>query len=66
MPRILGYAFNPLSVYFCDDAGGVLRAILYEVNSTFGERHSYVIGVDPAGLPSATRNASGFTPPARR
>jgi DUF1365 family protein len=48
MPRILGYAFNPISVYFCDDASGELRALLYEVNSTFGERHSYLIEVDPA------------------
>ncbi len=39
MPRILGYAFNPISVYFCDDANGELRALLCEVNSTFGERH---------------------------
>jgi len=46
MPRILGYAFNPLSVYFCDDATGALRALIYEVNNTFGERHSYVIEVD--------------------
>jgi uncharacterized protein len=45
MPRILGYAFNPISVYFCDDANGVLRAILYEVNNTFGQRHSYFIPV---------------------
>jgi DUF1365 family protein len=46
MPRILGYAFNPLSVYFCHDAGGDLRAILYEVNNTFGERHCYLLEVD--------------------
>jgi DUF1365 family protein len=48
MPRILGYAFNPLSVYFCHDHDGALRAILYEVNNTFGERHSYLIEVDAA------------------
>ncbi|MDQ6638727.1 MAG: DUF1365 family protein [Pseudomonadota bacterium] len=48
MPRILGYAFNPLSVYFCDGADGALRALLYEVNNTFGERHSYLIEVDAA------------------
>ena len=48
MPRILGYAFNPLSVYFCHAPGGALRAILYEVNNTFGERHSYLIEVDAA------------------
>ena len=46
MPRILGYAFNPLSVYFCDDADGALQALIYEVNNTFGERHSYLIEVD--------------------
>jgi uncharacterized protein len=46
MPRILGYAFNPLSVYFCHAADGALKAILYEVNNTFGERHRYLIAVD--------------------
>ena len=47
MPRILGYAFNPLSVYFCHHPAGSLQAILYEVNNTFGERHSYLIEVAP-------------------
>jgi len=46
MPRILGYAFNPLSVYFCHAVDGTLAAILYEVNNTFGERHSYLMAVD--------------------
>ncbi len=46
MPRILGFAFNPLSVYFCHDRAGRLGAILYEVNNTFGERHSYLIPVE--------------------
>jgi hypothetical protein len=54
MPRILGYAFNPLSVYFCHDAGGALQALIYEVNNTFGERHSYLIAVD-AGERDGTR-----------
>ncbi|WP_067270940.1 DUF1365 domain-containing protein [Mitsuaria sp. 7] len=48
MPRLLGYAFNPLSVWFCDGPDGALRAIVYEVNNTFGERHSYLIEVDEA------------------
>ena len=48
MPRILGYAFNPLSVYFCHAADGSLSAILYEVSNTFGQRHSYLIEVDAA------------------
>ncbi|WP_346892288.1 DUF1365 family protein [uncultured Roseibium sp.] len=42
-PRIFGYAFNPLTVYFCRTADGELRAILYEVSNTFHERHTYVI-----------------------
>ncbi len=42
-PRLLGYVFNPLTVYFCQHRGGGLAAILYEVNNTFGGRHTYVI-----------------------
>ena len=42
MPRILGYGFNPLSIFFCHRRDGSLEAILYEVNNTFGERHSYL------------------------
>jgi len=49
MPRVLGYVFNPLSVYFCYRRTGGLTAIVYEVNNTFGERHSYVIPVGPDG-----------------
>jgi DUF1365 family protein len=45
MPRILGYAFNPLSVYFCHRHDGTLLAIIYEVHNTFGQRHSYLIPV---------------------
>jgi DUF1365 family protein len=47
MPRILGYAFNPLSIYFCHRPNGTLAAILYEVTNTFRERHSYLMPVDP-------------------
>jgi DUF1365 family protein len=45
MPRILGYGFNPLSIYFCSGHDGSLEAIIYQVHNTFGERHSYVIPV---------------------
>ena len=54
MPRILGYAFNPLTVYFCHRPDGSLQALLYEVNNTFGERHSYLIAV-PEAEQHATR-----------
>ena len=46
LPRMLGYVFNPLSIYFCYAAAGNLCAILYEVHNTFGESHTYVIPVD--------------------
>jgi hypothetical protein len=50
MPRVLGYGFNPLSVYFCHHRDGRLVALLHEVHNTFGERHTYLIPVDePAG-----------------
>lgn len=48
MPRMLGYAFNPLSIYFCHNRQGKPTAILYEVNNTFGQRHSYLIPVGEA------------------
>ncbi|MGV3579107.1 DUF1365 domain-containing protein [Brevundimonas sp.] len=51
LPRILGYGFNPLSVYFCHDATGRLTAILYEVSNTFGGRHSYLMPVGGASGP---------------
>ncbi len=43
MPRVLGYGFNPISAFFCHRPDGALAAVLYEVTSTFGERHSYLI-----------------------
>ncbi|MGB0749331.1 MAG: DUF1365 domain-containing protein [Magnetospiraceae bacterium] len=46
-PRMLGYVFNPLSVYYCYDRGGALQALLYEVHNTHGERHTYVLPVNP-------------------
>lgn len=44
-PRILGYAFNPLAVYYCYGADNQLFAMLYEVSNTFGQRHSYLLPV---------------------
>ena len=45
MPRILGYVFNPISIYYCHQADRRLAAVVYEVTSTFGVRHAYVIPV---------------------
>ena len=47
-PRILGYVFNPLSVYWVYDRSDRLRAVLYEVKNTFGGQHAYAIAVDGA------------------
>ena len=46
LPRVLGYAFNPISVWFCHGPDGALRAILYEVSNTFGESHDYLVPVE--------------------
>ena len=57
MPRLLGFVFNPLSVYFCYHRNGSLVAILYEVNNTFGERHSYLLPATP-GAGGVVRQSS--------
>lgn len=41
--RVLGYVFNPLTLYWCHDADGVLRHIIAEVHNTYGERHAYLL-----------------------
>jgi uncharacterized protein len=48
-PRCLGAAFNPLSVYYCISPDGGLRALIYEVNNTFGQRRSYVVRAGELG-----------------
>lgn len=42
-PRVLGYVFNPLSVYYVFAPTGELESLVYEVSNTFGERKSYVL-----------------------
>ena len=44
-PRILGYVFNPLSVFYIYDESEKLVCILYEVKNTFGEQHTYIFKV---------------------
>ena len=52
-PRLLGYTFNPLSVYFCHRAEGELALLIYEVRNTFGDIHPYVLPVSPGDLSDA-------------
>ena len=54
-PRLFGYAFNPLSVYYCYDHQGVLAALIYEVRNTIGGMHSYVLPVS-----ASERSAAGI------
>ena len=42
-PRVLGYGFNPLSIWYCHHRDGSLRAVIAEVNNTFGEHHFYLL-----------------------
>lgn len=60
MPRVLGMVFNPLSLYWCHDTAGMLRAVLYEVNNTFGQRHSYLLPVDRDAQPLRQECAKAF------
>ncbi len=52
-PHLLGYTFNPLSVYFCTRADGSLALLIYEVRNTFGEIHSYVLPVRAGDVSAA-------------
>lgn len=52
-PRLLGYAFNPLSVYYGYRADGPLALLIYEVRNTFGEHHSYICPVRPDEISAA-------------
>lgn len=51
-PRVLGFVFNPLCVWFCHRRDGTLAAIIHEVSNTFGQRHAYLIpaAAGPDGL----------------
>lgn len=48
-PRMFGFVFNPLTVYYCMDGSGRMGAILYEVSNTFGERRVYVLRASGTG-----------------
>lgn len=60
LPRVLGYVFNPLSIYFCHAADGALFAVLYEVKNTFGGQHVYLCPVTDARIPLRQRASKVF------
>lgn len=47
--RVLGYAFNPVSFFYCMDAAGALLAVVAEVHNTFGQRHAYLLRPEADG-----------------
>ncbi len=47
--RLLGYVFNPISVYWCHRPDGALECVVAEVHNTYGERHCYLLRTDEAG-----------------
>ena len=49
MPRAFGYAFNPISVFWCFGPGGEQRAVVVEVHNTYGDRHAYLVHPDAQG-----------------
>jgi len=48
-PRLLGYVFNPLSVFYCYDGAGRLGQVVAEVHNTYGDRHRYLVEPDGTG-----------------
>jgi uncharacterized protein len=50
LPRVLGFAFNPISLYYCEHADGSLRAVIADVRNTFGERHGYLLAAGGAPM----------------
>jgi hypothetical protein len=50
MPRVLGYAFNPVSFWLCLDEKKNIRAVLCDVNNTFGENHKYLCSNEKASV----------------
>ncbi len=61
-PRVLGYAFKPVSFWYCHRADGALRAVLVEVNNTFGERHCYLLDTPAWGHELQARKVFHVSP----
>jgi DUF1365 family protein len=49
-PRVLGFTFKPVSFWYCHRVNGSLRAVVVEVNNTFGERHCYLLSAPQFGV----------------
>ena len=54
--RVLGYVFNPISVFWCHDRDGELACVIAEVHNTYGERHCYLLHPDESGRARADKD----------
>lgn len=43
LPRLFGFAFNPIALWYCEHRDGTPRAVIAEVRNTFGEKHCYLL-----------------------
>ncbi len=53
--RVLGYVFNPLTVYWCHRADGTLACVVAEVHNTYRQRHAYLLRPDERGRAEAAK-----------
>jgi uncharacterized protein len=53
--RVLGYVFNPLTVYWCHRADGALACVVAEVHNTYRQRHAYLLRTDEHGRAQAPK-----------
>lgn len=60
-PRILGYTFNPLTVWFIHGRDGKLSAVLYEIRNTFGHSHSHLVVLDGSSEEASAALRHGFS-----
>jgi len=60
MPRVLGWGFNPLSIWYCETQAGEPLAAVCEVHNTFGERHCYLLRADGGDWPLRDSHAKEF------
>ena len=58
--RVLGYVFNPLTLYWCHGPAGELRCVVAEVHNTYGGRHGYLLRPDAAGAEKELRTDKEF------
>ncbi|MVU77577.1 DUF1365 family protein [Nocardia sp. ET3-3] len=64
--RVLGYVFDPLTVFWCHDATGALRCVVAEVHNTYGQRHRYLIPAAVTAVADKQFYVSPFNPVAGR